>query len=663
MGVTRLEVRRRAPFADGTSFGEAGPYERLDGILHFAVDPDHALNQGIVDLDRAPRAPDGRVHFWADFCLLQPADPARAAGLLLFEVPNRGRKGVLGRLNRPAPSGAPAGGGGGMEIGDGLLLRQGWTVAWCGWQWDVLRETRGDGGEPLMGLAAPQAMDGGRPIAGPVLLEWQPDELQRDHLLADRIHHPYPAADVDDPEATLTVREWPDAPRVAIPRERWRFARDQGGTPVPDDTHVWLEGGFQPGRIYELIYRTRLCPVAGTGLLAVRDCVAFLRYGTALDGNPCAGRLTATFGYGSSQSGRFLRTFLYFGLNVDESSRRVFDGLLINVAGARRGEFNHRYAQPSVISARSFGHLPPFGFDGLLARQRARGGVPRIVATNTSSEYWGREASLLHTDEAGTRDVPLPPEVRVYHFAGTKHAPGSLPAPSAMPNGGAPERCVQLANVVDFKPLLRAAFFNLVEWVTRGREPPPSAYPRLADGTAARPDVVLATFHRFPGVRVVDPERLLVNRALDLGPEAARGVGHYPPITGRRYPIYVPAVDEDGNELAGIRLPDVAVPVATHTGWFPRPPATGGEGQHKDMQGATIPFAPTAEARQRSGDPRPSIAERYPSPEAYLAGVRADAERLASQRYLLPEDVDLVVDNAAHRFRAFAGGAACPDYS
>jgi hypothetical protein len=633
MSVTRLELHGRTPFAGGAAFGAAGPYERIDGTLHFAVDPADPANAAIVDLHRARRGADGRVHFRADLCVLQPADAARGCGQLLLEVPNRGRKGGLARFNRPTPPAGPASPPAEIAVGDGLLLNLGWTVAWCGWQWDVLRAP-GPGG--LMGLEAPPALDDeGQPIRGQVMVQWQLDAPAPHKLLADRIHHPYPAARLDDPEAELCARAWPGGPCTAIPRQAWRFAHDEDGAPVPDDSHVWLEGGFRPGVIYELVYTTRICPVVGVGLLAIRDGTAFLRYGTAGEGNPAAGRLRHTIGYGSSQCGRFLRHFLSLGLNADEAGRQVFDGLLINVAGSRRGEFNHRYAQPSAITIPSFGHLPPFGYAELCRAAGRASGQPRIIATNTSSEYWNREASLLHTDEDATRDVEPPEHVRVYHFAGTKHGPGTL-APEEGETGvpGGPGHG-QRSNVVDFTPLLRAALFNLHRWVVDGVPPPPSAVPRLADGSAADPAEVLSAYLATPGAAVPDPQRLFRRRPLDLGPEAAQGIGRFPAREcGAPYRWLVAAVDADGNEVAGIRLPDVAVPVATHTGWFPRRPGTGGEGQNTDMAGSTFPFSADAEARRRQGDPRPSIAERYRDRAEYVARARAVATHLVTAGYI-----------------------------
>ncbi|HZU77521.1 MAG TPA: alpha/beta hydrolase domain-containing protein, partial [Dehalococcoidia bacterium] len=350
-----------------------------------------------------------------------------------------------------------------------------------------------------------------------------------------------------------------------------------------------------------------------------------------------------------------------------EARRQVFDGLLPTVAGAHRGEFNHRFAQPSVQASRGFGQLPPFCDEpqqdprtgerqpGLLDRQRAAGGVPRIMYLNTAAEYWPGDvsrgsASLLHTDLAGQRDVEPPPEVRIYTFAGTQHGSGALPLRRVSATGS---RAAHHLNVLDFTPLIRAALVNLERWVTRGEEPPPSLFPRLADGTAVPLATVLDRLRAIPGISLPDAEQLPAPRRLDLGPEAANGIGRYPVQTGAAYPRFVSAVDEDGNELGGIRLPDLVHPVATYTGWNPRAPETGGTGQLVMMWGSTLPFPATA-ARQRNGDPRAAIGERYRDREDYRARVQTAAEQLAAQGYLLNEDVPLVVQLALGRYDAFA---------
>lgn len=502
MAVTRLEILSRQPFEDGAPFGAVGSYERVDGTIHFAVDPRDPANQGIVDLDRAEQYADGTVHFQAGFGLLQPADPSHANRRLLFDVLNRGDRTACVYLNRAPRPATPTDR---IDPGDGFLMRHGWTIAWCGWQWDV-PEAPG-----RTGLVAPQAVEGGRPIERQVMVSFQPNAAISNHPLADDHlgphHEPYPAAGAEELEATLFVRDWTDGPRTVIDRGRWRFARDEQGRPIADDCFIWLEGGFQPGTIYEAVYRTRLCPVTGTGLLAVRDAVSFLRHADGRQGNPCAGRLDYFYGFGASQSGRFLRHFLYLGLNLDEQGRRVFDGVLPHVAGARRGEFNHRYAQPSVLGNPSFGHQAPFTddeqidpvtqqHDGLLRRQRARHGVPHVITTNTSTEYWRAFCSLIHTDPLDKHDIEPPDGARIYHFAGTQHLAGALPLNTVDTRNGVVG--THAFNVVDYTPLLRAALVNLDRWVAAGEEPPPSVFPRLGDGAPPAPRTSWQRSARFP---------------------------------------------------------------------------------------------------------------------------------------------------------------------
>ena len=667
MAVTKIEITSRTPYFGGQSFGDVGQYEDLRGTIHFAVDPALAANRAIVDLDKAPRDSDGRVTFKGDFRLFRPADPSRANRSLLFEVVNRGRQRMPFSQSPAEPEPTNT-----ANPGDGFLMRRGWTVAWCGWEWDIIDDPA------LIGLDAPEALgEDGTPIQGEVLIQLQPnDSSSYFHLSHESLHprpglgrffqrKPYPAADVDDPAARLTMRETEYGERREVPRAKWRFAREEAGQAVADDSHVWLEGGFQAGLIYELIYRTRICPVVGSGFLAVRDCVSFLRH--AAEGNPVAGLIDHTFGYGQSQCGRFLRHYLSCAMNVDEEGRRVFDGLIPHVAGARRGEFNHRYAQPSAQHALSFGHLPPFHdlpqhdpvtgaeYPGLLDAQKRAGGVPKIFHTNTSSEYWRSEASLCHSDTAAARDVEPGDDSRIYVLAGTEHGAGMVPPPAADPKGA---HAANTRNTVHYGPPLRALFLALEEWVVRGVEPPASAVPRLADGSAASREAVLEWFSRVPETAVLDAEQLPVLRRVDVGPRASEGIAQLPAKIGEDYPSFVSAVDDDGNEVAGIRLPDLTVPLGSHTGWNPRHPDTcaGNEralGQNVDMYGSTLPFPRTKAERERRRDPRLSIQERYADRADYLDGVRTAATELVRRRFLVEEDVELVLKHAAERYDYF----------
>ena len=661
MGVTRLEISSTRPYAAGQSFGDIGQYEDVRGTIHFAVDPEHPANRSIVDLDKAPRDAEGRVTFKGDFRLFRPTDSARANRSLLFDVVNRGRQRML-YSHAPAPA-EPTDE---MHPGDGFLMRRGWTVALCGWEWDVIDEPA------LVHFDAPQAVGSdGEPIQGEILVLFQPSEPHAyQHLSHESLNprpglsrffrrKPYPAADVNDQSARLTVRDSDYSERREIPRAQWRFARVEDEQVVADDCYVWLDGGFQPGLIYELIYRTRICPIVGTGFLAVRDCVSFLRHAT--EGNPVAGLIDHTFAVGQSQTGRFLRHFLSDGMNLDELGRRVLDGVLPHVAGARRGEFNQRYAQPSAQHAQSFGRLPPFhdlpqpDLPGLLEHYARGGGVPKIFHTNSSSEYWRSEASLSHSDTTASADVDPGEHSRAYLLAGTEHGPGAVPPPATDPKGA---RAANTRNTVNYGPPLRALFIALEDWVVRGIEPPPSAVPRLSDGTAATRQAVLEWFSRVPGAALLDADELPTIRRADFGPDASKGVPRYPATFGEPYPCFVSAVDDDGNEVAGIRLPDLTVPLGSHTGWNPRHPdtCTANErslGQGVDMFGSTLPFPRTRAERERRRDPRLSIQERYADRADYLNGVRAAATDLVRQRFLLEEDVELVVKHAGERYDYF----------
>jgi Alpha/beta hydrolase domain len=398
-------------------------------------------------------------------------------------------------------------------------------------------------------------------------------------------------------------------------------------------------------------------------LLAARDTVAFLRHGSAADGNPCAGDIRQAYAFGASQSGRYLRQFLYLGLNEDEQERMVFDGLLVHIAGGKRGgDFNQRFGQPSASLHPTMSNAFPFNDtsstdpvtgrnDGLLARLTARRQVPKIFFTNSSTEYWRGDASLIHTDAEGEKDVPLPASVRLYHFAGTQHSAGTLPLTDTNPVDGA--RGQQALNSVDYNPLLRAALMRMDEWVNSENDPPPSQYPRLADGTAVTPEQLKGVFTAIPRVRFpAHPPQVI---RVDFGAAAGSGIATtLPPAEGKPYLHFVAAVDRDGNEVTGIRLPDLTVPLATYTGWNLRHPQMGAPDRLMSLMGSTIPFPATPEERARRSDPRRSIAERSPSRARYLEQVRQEAQRLIDEGYLLAEDLELVVGQASRRYDLLA---------
>ena len=641
--VIRIEVRLRADLAGGMSFGLAGPYEKLIGTIYFAVDPDNPANQIITDIALAPRNADGLVEFHSDFFLIKPKDVEHGNGTVLYEVSNRGGKGMLRYFNRGAGSVDPQTV---EEMGDGLLFRNGFTLLWLGWQFDPPER---DG---LVRLYTPIATDGGTAIEGLVRSEVIVQEREFDRSLADRNHIAYPVTDPSDPANVMTVRDAVDGQRRVIPRDQWQFARLENGQIVEDLTRAYLEGGFEPHKIYDIIYKAQDPPVIGLGPAAIRDVMARLKYGAADELSIPAGAIDRALAFGISQSGRFLRTFLFYGFNETEGHRKAFDGVISHVAGGGRGSFNHRFAQASRDGHPYLNKLYPtdiFPFtdveqtdpetemrDGLLARV-APAFMPKIFYTNSSYEYWGRAASLIHTSIDGTQDSPLMENVRIYSFAGGQHGPGSFPAEQRSGQ--------QLSNPNDYSWFMRGLLLAMNHWTDDGSLPPDSRYPLISDGDLVLPEQL--NFPQLPGVgRPGAPHKAY---RVDYGPEfATRGIVSFePPEVASTFPIMVPQVDDDGNETGGLKMPGVEVPLATYTGWNLFQPEFGPEGVLSSMQGSYIPFPRTAVDRQESDDPRGAIAERYRSREQYVGLVSNVALRLIDEGYLLAEDLAPILGRAS----------------
>jgi len=407
-GVVRLRIERREVVLSGRPFGAAGPYEKLVGKVDFALDPALPQNEAIVDLSRAPRNAQGLVEFSADFYLLKPVDPGRGNGRLFYEAGNRGTMRILSTFQNATNSADPATD---AEFGNGALMRQGFTLLWMGWQWDV------PAGRMRMDI--PIATDNGSTITGWVRGNFIPGANWTTASIADRGHQAYPVVDPESAEHRLLVRTLPtDTPR-ANPRKRWRFTGP--GT-------VTLDGGFEAGRIYDVVYRARDPRGVCVGLAGTRDLISFFKHADEAGGNPMPG-IRFAIGWGVSQTGRFLRHFVYQGFNEDERGRQVFDGLFDQVGGAGRGSFNHRFGQQSRDQLQHFNILYPvdmFPFtdadqtdpetgvtDGLLARATRSRTVPKFFHLMTDSEYFNRAGSLTHTDVTGTRDVEPPPTSRL----------------------------------------------------------------------------------------------------------------------------------------------------------------------------------------------------------------------------------------------------------
>ncbi len=621
-GVKRIEFSARGDVANGKAWGAAGVYEGMIGKAYFSVDPKNPHNGGIPNIEKAPRNAKGAVEFSADIVILTPKDPGKGNGVALFEVPNRGAQTLFEFFDNLGVPGAGSGGPEQAEFGDGLLLKQGYTLVWVGWQFSIPRD--GDG----IGIDLPIAMENGKPMTGRVNAPFTPNgvsttiDLDPDSAL-------YPPVDINSPDATLTVTQNVyDTPRT-IPREQWQFARAANGQVVPDAQSLYLRSGFQAGQTYLLSYTAKNTPVGGLGLAALRDVAAAFRK----PGAPVLAKYE--YAFGMSQTGRYLREFLYEGFNADEQGQKVFDAVWSHIAGAVHADFSQPFSLPNGLSIYT-GARYPFSdaaqsdpatgkTDGLLAHM-SREVMPKIVYTNGDCEYWGlgRAAGLLAASLDGKKDEPVPDNVRIYQMAGAQHIPARFP-PSA--NG-----TQQRANPNDYMWAMRAILAGLDGWVRKGVAPPASRYARLEDHTLVAEQEL--KFPAIPGVR--SPLAVSGAYRVDLGSAE----------TAPKLPFLVPNVDGDGNDTGGIRLPDVAVPLATYTGWNFRSPAIGAPGELLPLTGSFLPFPATRADREQAHDPRPSIAERYASREAYLRQVRDAAQKLVTERYLLAGDAGFIEQHA-----------------
>ena len=614
--VTRVDVLDRTDVLDGAPFGAAGAYERIVAKAHFAVDPKLGPNRIIADIDLGPRNADGKVEFSADLYILKPRDASKGNGTALIEISNRGGKGLLSMFDLASGSQDPRTA---AEFGDNFLLDQGFTLVWIGWEFDVPPSPK------LLHLYAPIATNHGQPIFGLVRSEWEGDKLVTTIPLGDRSQIGYPVADPDAPENRMFVRDTALGERRPIARSKWRFA---------DTTHVTMDDGFEPGKIYEVIYKAKDPVLVGLGPTAIRDFTSFLKYGGAETTLGDEHKyIQHTLGFGVSQSGRFLRTYLYDGFNQDEQKRRVFDGVWAHVAGAGRGSFNARFAQPSrdghpFLNVLYPVDLPPFtDNDGLLAKAVETKTVPKIIYSNGSYEYWGRAASLIHTSQDGKQDAPLAKDTRIYFFSGSQHGAGSIPPRQVETQNP--------ASVNDYRTSMRALLIAMQAWLKDDKEPPASQYPRIAKDQLVT--LGAFAFPKFGDLTI--PRRKREAYRLDFSVE--------PPKAGPAYPTLIPQVDLDGNETSGIKMPEVAVPLASNTGWNLRSAKIGGPDELYSMVGSWIRFAINKTERDNTKDPRPSIEERYRSKRDYLERITTAAQKLVDAGFLLDRDVPKVRDRAA----------------
>jgi Alpha/beta hydrolase domain len=648
-----IRIAERGPFAGDHPFADTGPYERLVGRAHFAVDPRAEAQADVVDIDKAPRNAAGLVEFAADVCILKPLDMARGNGRLLFGYGNRGNKRELQFFNDAPASNDPRTL---ADAGNGFLMRRGYSVVWAAWEGDLLP---GDG---RLVLDVPMATDGEHPITGVVRCEYIAADpgITSFPLSGKASTRSYPTHSMDPRDASLTRRRYADSERIPVEPGRWSFARIEGGqgldaqgresAVVPSDTNIYLRDGFEPGWIYELVYTAKEPRVHGLGHVVVRDLVSFLKYGaedSSGNRNPLGEAVSKVYCWGRSQTGRCIRDFLYRGYNADAAGRRVFDGVLPHVSGGGLMWMNHRFA--SVVSpagqqyedhwncadrfpfayAESTDHLTG-RTDAILKRPDTD---PKVLHTQTATEYWQRRGSLVHTDTRG-EDLAQPDNVRVYMWSSSQHF--------ADPNQKLPatDGCQHFTNVVRTSMLFRAMLDALDAWVSSGTPPPASRIPLRSDGTLVSFPEWREAFPVIPGVATPSAANGLP--LMDFGADFEHGIiAKEPPdvVDGRGYTVLVPAVDADGNDVAGVRAPMVQAPLGTYTGWNLRRRGRG-HGAMYMFNGSYIPFADTMEEREMTGDPRAAILERYADAGAYVGAIEQAARRLVDEGLMLEEDVE-----------------------
>jgi hypothetical protein len=669
-GVIRFVVQQRRLFAGGQSWGSAGPYERLDGTAYMQLDPRDPHNDVIVNLDKAPRDSQGMVEFSSPFFILKPVDMRRGNHRIFFGINNRGNK-----LESSSFYAFPNGGVGNnnpltdKDVGDGLLLRQGYTIVDAGWQGDVA-----PGNNRLVPNFPVATQPDGSPIVARVRIEYSDRTIPAGgtftmNLEGNPAFRSYPTAVTDTSQSTLTVGDTTDSPGVPIPSKQWAFGSCPSGQAslVPTTTDICLFGGFRPDKIYHLIYPAKNPIVMGLGYAVIRDIGSFLRYQTKdafgdpnpLDLTPTNVGIQHAYSSGISSTAMFQRDWLYLGFNADLANRKVFDGVIIDSGGSYRLFANVEFADPNTYSRQDDRHdflsasYPPLTFavttdpisgihDGIVKRPATD---PKVFQIDNEAEFWQWHASLNVIDGAGN-PVPIPDNVRLYQNTGFSHigVAGLLSPPN--PRG----ICQNLTlNNAGNAPSVRALIVDMDQWVSQGIAPPPSDYPGIQPGTLVTLDQYRKDFPRIPGV--APPTVMSQLNLLDFGPGFSPVGGVLtvlPPLLGPQYQVFVPKPDKDGVGNSGIRPMQIRVPLGTNVGWNIRAPGHRAPNLcgPSTSPGSYIPFETTKAERLAVGDPRLSLQERYKNHEGFVNAVRKAAKQLESKRVLLPEDGNTFISAA-----------------
>jgi hypothetical protein len=642
--VKKVQITaKESPTFGGYSWPEVGQYEKIVGKAYGELDPKDPKNAVIVDLQLAPRNAAGKVEYSFDFYILKPIDLAKGNHKMMYEPPNRGRK-TLGALNRGVGTNDPGSKKDAAALANSFLMPQGYSISFSGW--DASAGTSQANFNTTISLPVAKNPDGSS-ITGPAY----------EYIVSSGASYElsYPAATLDKSKATLTHRVHLNDMPQTVPASDWQYNAE--------GTSISLNGKpFVKNDIYEFSYTAKDPTVNGVGFAAVRDWNAWLRYEAKDDAgtpNPLAGDITRIYTEVSSQPGRLLNDFRYLGFNQAENGKQVFDGMMQWIAAGDGISMNYRWSQPGRTERNRQDHLyveGRFPFANVASKDPITGKTdsryakcelthtcPYAMEIFSGNEYWVKAASLMTTDPTGTKDLPDSPFTRIYFMSSMQHG-------TAAP--GAKGACQQLQNPLDSQAVQRALFTAMDKWVTAGTPPPASQYPKLSDGTLVKPDQESTGFPHIPGVAYTGfkTTRYLLNYGPDfyktgiptINPPAFTAPYQDNPANGPIYPSFVPKTDVDGNDVAGVRLPDVQVPLGTYTGWALR--AGPQEGDGCEGSGQYIPFANTKAERLASGDPRLSLEERYPDVETYSSMLHAAINNLQKAGFLLPFDAERMLN-------------------
>ncbi len=643
--VVKLVVSSTAPYLGGASFGSTGSYQLIRGTAFMQADPTDPHDSLITDIKNAPKDAQGKVEFSTPFFILQPTNASNSSHKLFYAVNNRGNslEGLLTATTQAQVAATDA----------GAAMERGYVIVDTGWEGDLIPAS-----SAVMGANLPIATNAdGSAIIGTMRYEYYDRTAGTftTNLEGSTGFQSYPTSDTNTAHATLTVRDEENGTRTPIPSTEWAFGTCPTGQAslVPDKVDLCYFPGFDNSKIYELIYQAQNPIVLGLGFATTRDFASFLRFQTTDDAgnpNPVSGGLTRAYAAGGSQTGGYLRDYIYLGFNEDESGRQVFDGIIPWIAGTDRVLINVRFADPNAYSEQDHQHdylqnsYPPFTYavvtdklsgikDGILKRPTTD---PKVMQVDSESEFWQLHDSLNVVNGKG-RSVDMPANLRMYFLGNSAHGfiQGGLNAPTP----GSSALCADPTPAGGLGwEILRAALIDLDAWVDQGVAPPASNYPSIDTGTLVDLDTAAASFPNIPGFSF--PTVVNTYELLNFGPSFTKLGGILtivPPLLGPSYLVLVPLTDEDGIAFAGVHNIEAQAPLGTSTGWNVR--AAGHRAPNLcSLTGSYFPFATTKAERKASGDPRLSLKERYKNHAGFVARVKLAAQELVEERLLLQED-------------------------